>query len=288
MKIFKRVVIVGVGLIGGSIALAIKKKRLAKEVVGISRSKKTLILALKKKAIDKGYQHFEAVKGADLLIFTAPVKTIINLAAPISKIINPECIVSDAGSTKVEIVSRLGKLFKHYVGSHPLGGSEKQGVKNASAVLFKDTFCIFTPTKKTNYADLRKLKTLWQQMGSRVVCLSASKHDKILSYISHLPHAVAYSLMDSVPGKYLGITPTSLRDTTRIAASDSRLWVDIFLSNRANMLNTIKSFQGNLEKIKLAIKTNNRQSLGRLLDKARQKRISLENNAMTHSRTNYA
>ncbi|MBU0709992.1 MAG: prephenate dehydrogenase/arogenate dehydrogenase family protein, partial [Candidatus Omnitrophica bacterium] len=149
MKKFNKAAIVGVGLIGGSMAMIIKKKRLAKEVVGVSRRKKNLLLAKKMGAIDKGSQSLGIVKDADLLIFATPVETIIDFALPVSKLVKKDCIVTDVGSTKKAIVSRLEKLFPHYIGSHPLAGSEKQHVRNACVGMFKDSLCILTPTKST-------------------------------------------------------------------------------------------------------------------------------------------
>lgn len=272
MKLFNKVAIVGVGLIGGSIALAIKKKKLADEVIGVSRHKNTLLLAKKRGAIDKGSNNINIIKDADLVILATPVSTIIKLARPISKIIRRDCLVTDTGSTKQEIVSRLEKIFPNYVGSHPLAGSEKRGVIYASPNIFKNSLCILTPTKNTRPKVQNKIKRFWNRLSAKVVFVSCSNHDKILSFVSHLPHLVAFSLIDIIPKKYLGFASTGLRDTTRIAASDSKLWADIFLSNQKNILKTIELLQDNLWRIKSAIKKGDKKLLIKILNRAKSKR----------------
>lgn len=275
MKIFNRVAIIGTGLIGGSIALAIKKKRLANEVIGISRHRKTLRLAKQNRAIDKGSQDFKIVRDADLIIFATPISTILKLAPKVAKIVKPDSIVTDVGSTKGEIVSKLEKLFSGYVGSHPLAGSEKRGIIHARADIFKNTLCILTPTKNMEPKALAKIKKLWQQLGAKVIILPPNIHDKALSFVSHLPHVVAFSLIDIIPKAYLEFGSSGLKDTTRIAASDSELWSDIFFSNQKNILASIELFEGALSKIKSAIQKKDRKLLDRILRQAKIKRQSL-------------
>lgn len=275
MKLFHKVAIVGVGLIGGSIALAIKKKRLADEVIGVSRSRKTFILAGKKGIIDRGSQDIRVIKDADLVILALPVNTILDLAPVISRHIKPDCIVCDVGSTKKELVSRLGRILTHYVGAHPLAGSEKHGVLHASAKMFRDSACILTPADNTDPSSLSKIKRFWEALGAKVIFLSPASHDKILSFSSHLPHIAAFSLINTVPAKYFGLASGGLKDTTRIAASDARLWLDIFLSNRRNLLEAIGSFQDNLSRIKSAIRRQDKKTLAGILRKAQKKRESL-------------
>jgi prephenate dehydrogenase len=275
MKLFKKVAIVGTGLIGGSIGLAIKKNMLADEVVGISRHKKNLLLAKHRGIIDSGSKDADIIKGADLVILATPVDRIIKFAPIISRMVKKDCIVTDVGSTKKEIVEALEKFFPSYLGSHPLAGSEKRGVSNAQADLFRGTLCILTPTKKTKPDTLLKLEKFWKMLGAKVIFLSTETHDKILSFVSHLPHVVAFSLIDSIPKQYLGFSPSSLKDTTRIAASDSEIWADIFLSNRKNMLKTIGLLQNNLSRIKHAIDKKERHLLTKILKEAKKRREAL-------------
>jgi len=275
MKLFNKVAIIGVGLIGGSIALALKKKKLANEVIGVSRHKKSLLLAKKKGAIDKGSKELDIVKDADLVIFATPVKTIINLAPMISKVVSKNCIVTDVGSTKKEIVSMLSKIFPNFLGSHPLAGSEKRSIVNAELNMFKGTQCILTPTKRTTSKAFNKIKTLWANLGANVIILSPETHDKILSFTSHLPHVAAFSLIGIVPKEYLKFASTGLRDTTRIATSDPKLWVDILLTNRQNLVKNIGLLQNKLSKIKKALQKKDNNLLNLILKQAKEKRDSL-------------
>lgn len=274
MRLFNQVAIVGTGLIGGSLALAIKKKGLAKEVIGVSRHKKSILLAKKMGAIDRGAQDLGVIRDADLVILCTPVEVIMRLSPRIAGIINEDCIVTDVGSTKARIVGRLENVFKNYLGSHPLAGSEKRGVANAGASLFKDSFCILTPTRKTQKKVLRKLDLFWRSLGARTKIFDPLTHDKILSFISHLAHVAAFALIDTVPPEFLKFSSTGLKDTTRIAASDSELWSEIFLSN-ANLIKAIDVYLENLGRIRYALKNKDKRLLNRILKRAKEKRIQL-------------
>jgi len=273
MEQFKKVAIVGVGVIGGSLALAIKEKNLARKIVGVSRHRKTISLAKQCGAIDSGACDINVLEGADLLIFAAPVSVILKLAKAVSGIINKDCIVTDVGSTKKEIVASLEKIFPNYVGSHPLAGSEKQGVLNANGELFKNSSCILTPTGRTNTAALSKIELLWEELGAKTFSLSPGIHDQVLSFVSHLPHAVAFSLLDSVPKRYLKFAASGFRDTVRIAFSDEGIWSDIFLSNRKELLKAVGSFEKSLSRIKSALKKGDKKLLSGILKKTTTKKI---------------
>jgi len=275
MRLFNKVAIIGTGLIGGSIALGIKKKKLANKVIGVSRKKKSLLLAKRLGAIDQGSQRMDIIKGADLVILAAPVNTILDSSPLITKFVAKDCLVTDVGSTKKEIVAKLEKAFTHYVGSHPLAGSEKRGIVNACAGVFKDSLCILTPTKNTNQEALAKIKKLWSELGAKVEFLSPDIHDEILSFVSHLPHITAFSLISSIPQEYLNFASTGLKGTTRIATSDGEIWNDIFLSNQKNILRAIGLFQKHLFKIKSAIRNKDKKLLTQILKKAKSKRETL-------------
>lgn len=276
MRLFNKVAIIGTGLIGGSLALAIKKNKLAKEVVGVSRHKRSLNLALEKNVIDRGSRSLDIIKGADLLILATPVDTIINLRKKILSLVDKDCIVTDVGSTKVKVVSFLEKVFKNYVGSHPLTGSEKRGITHAKADIFNNALCVLTPTGKTQTRPLMKVKKLWAKAGSRIVFLTPEEHDRILSFTSHLPHIVAFSLIGSIPVNYLKLSSSGLKDTTRIAASDALLWRDIILSNRKNVLRAIALFEKSLRAVKSSIQKNDKNKLEKILSLAQRKRVSLK------------
>jgi prephenate dehydrogenase len=276
MPLFNKVAIIGTGLIGGSLALGIKKKKLAHEVVGVSKHKKSISLALKIKAIDKGSLSLKIIKGADLLIIAAPVETIIALKDEILKYIDKNCIITDVGSTKEEIVGRLEEALPNYIGSHPLAGSEKRGIINASPSIFDGSLCILTPTKKTTFAAIKNIKRLWKSLGAKIIVLTPRAHDKVISFVSHLPHIVAFSLINTVPQELLKFSSGGFKDTTRIAASDTILWRDILLSNRKNLLDAISLFEINLTKIKSAIKNNDRQALEKILFQSKKIRENLK------------
>ncbi len=275
MRLFKKVAVVGVGLIGGSLALAIKKRKLADKVVGTSRHRKNLLLAKRAGAIDEGSQDIGIIRGADLVIIAVPVNAVLKLAPKIAKIIGPDCIVFDVASTKQKIVGKLDKVFSRYIGTHPMAGSEKRGIANSDDKMFQGSVCILTPTPKTDKRALAKIKKLWACLGTGVVTIPAGAHDKALSFVSHLPHIIAFSLINTVPAKYLKFASRGLRDTTRIAASDSEIWSDIFLTNRGNILAAIELIQKNLASIKKAIASGDSNSLDRILKTAKKKRDSL-------------
>jgi len=277
MKLFNKVAIIGTGLIGGSIALAIKRRRLANRVIGLSRRKKTLIIAKKIKAIDEARSRVSELGDVDLVVLATPVGRIIELAPQLIKVIKKDCIVSDVGSTKQLILSRLSRNLPNYVGTHPLAGSQNSGIVFARADLFEGSTCIITPGWRMNSRALVKITLLWRRLGARVVYLNAAEHDRALSMVSHLPHVLAYSLMTSVGNKYLKYAASGLRDTTRIAASDPYLWADIFLSNRENMLKAIDLFGADLADMRQAIEKRDKRKLISIMEKARDKREKLEN-----------
>lgn len=275
IKMFNKVAIVGIGLIGGSLGLDIKKKKLANTVIGVSRHKENLLKAKRIGAIDIYSQELKIIKDADLLILAVPVNTILSLTPRIKSFLNKDCIVTDVGSTKEAIVSCLERSFARYVGSHPMAGSEKRGIANARKDLFNGSLCILTPTSNSSKLALDKLNFFWKGLGARVALLTPMAHDKILAFISHMPHVAAFSLIQAVPKEYLKFCSTGLQDTTRIAASDSEIWVDIFLSNPGNLVESIDKLQGHISQIKRAIQENNRALLVKILRQAKAKRESL-------------
>jgi prephenate dehydrogenase len=225
--------------------------------------------------IDKGGREINIVKDADLLILATPVNTILKIAERVSKIIKKDCIVIDVGSTKHEIVSRLDELFSHYLGTHPLAGSQKSGVAYARADIFKDSVCILTPTSRTKGEVVKKIRKLWEGVGSKVILVPTRKHDKIVSFVSHLPHLLAFGLMDLIPRDYLKFAASGLKDTTRIASSEPHLWVDIFITNRLELLKALGRFNKRLSKIEEFLHQKNKRGLYRFLTNAKQKRDTI-------------
>jgi len=275
MRLFDKAVIIGTGLIGGSLGLALKEKHLVARITGLSRHQKNAGLARKSGAIDYVGRSLDAVKDADLVVLAMPVNAIINTALKIAKKIKKYCIVIDVGSTKEELVSKINPVIPNFIGCHPLAGSERKGAANLQKDIFKNSICIITPNAKTNKKTLKKVVLLWRRLGSRVVILSPEKHDRILAFTSHLPHAAAFSLMGCIPEQYLSLSSGGLKDSTRISASDANLWSEVFLSNRRNLLSSISAFQAKLAVLKLALRNKNKKLLVNILSAANKKREKL-------------
>lgn len=275
MRLFNKVAIIGVGLIGGSLGLALKKKALAKEIIGIGHHQKSIDRALRVGAIDTGYVELGKIRGADLVILAAPVKEIITILPKLKNLISEECLIIDAGSTKSEIIKISQKHKLRFIGCHPLAGMEKKGPENAREDLFKGSFCLLVPPKKYNPQDLSRVKKLWGVLGAKVLVLNPAEHDRIVAFTSHLPHAVVFSLLECLRSEYLKFGAGGLKDTTRIGLSDPLLWKDIFLTNRQQLLLAINTFEKSLRRLKCLIKNNNDRALRVYLEKARDKRNGL-------------
>jgi len=276
MKKFNQVVIFGTGLMGGSLGLALKRKQLANQIIGFSRHKTNAAWALKIGAIDRIGYSLEVTRDADLIILATPVEAIIKIMHKISKKIKKDCIIIDLGSTKENIVFALSKLTPNFLGCHPLAGSEKNGIKNAKLELYNNSICILTPTAKTKKAVFTRIKLLWQKIGAKTISMPPKQHDLILSFTSHLPHLVAFSLISTIPNKFLSLSSGGLKDSTRIAASDESLWSQVFLSNRKNLISAVSSFQTKLAALKLALMKKDVQCLTRILLSAKEKRERLK------------
>lgn len=272
MRLFNKVAIIGVGLIGGSIGLALKKKALAGKITGIGHRQKSIDQALRVGAIDAGYLELDRIKGADLIILAAPVKEIIDILPKLKNLITKDCLIIDAGSTKSEIIKTAEKYQLRFIGGHPLAGMEKKGPENAREDLFKSSLCLLVVPKKYNPQDLSRVKKFWEALGARTLVLNSARHDRILAFTSHLPHAVVFSLLDCLKSDYLKFGAGGLKDTTRIGLSDSLLWKDIFLTNRQELLGAINAFEKSLQRLKFLIKNNDDGALRTYLENARDKR----------------
>ena len=262
---FRKITIVGVGLLGGSIGLAARKNRVAREIAGFVRRKKSIAECRKSGAIDFATTDLlAAVSNADLVILCTPLAQMRSLAEQFLPALKRGAIVTDVGSVKAGVVRELESLVAragaHFVGSHPMAGGEKTGVQAARADLFQNAVCVLTPTKKTSAAAVRKLERFWRSLGARTLRLDAAQHDLLVSRASHLPHVVAATLAGWVldpkqPKAQAGLCATGFRDTTRIASGSPEMWRDIALANRKNLsrfvdkfISELKSFQGALKK----------------------------------------
>ncbi len=263
-KLFNKIAIIGVGLIGGSIGLAARKKKIAAEVIGVCRHQASLSKARRIGAIDKGTLDYKAaVKGAELVILAAPVNQIISTGRGILSVVKRNCLITDVGSTKEEIVEAMERALPkdiYFVGAHPLAGSEKRSVASARLDLFERATCILTKTKKTNKAALKKISTFWKRMGCRIKVLTPQKHDQVVSLISHLPHLAATQLV-KVAKDSLDFASSGFFDTTRIAFSDAEIWTDIFLTNKKFVTRAIDRYIRHLRSVRGLIRQGDKKRL---------------------------
>ena len=270
---FKKITIIGMGLIGGSIGKAVIERGLADEVVGVCRRQVSLDKAIAEKSLTHGFlnDHAEAVKGADLVIIATPVHTIKNMLSTLAEVIaDKKVIVTDVGSTKEEIV-KYAVSFKDkftFIGAHPLAGSEKAGVQFSETGLFEKSVCILTPEESVGEEHVSKLKSFWEAVGAKVLILTSREHDRNLAFSSHLPHVIAYALAGTLEeGVPHDMYATGFGSTARIAASDPELWKDIFLSNRDNVLASLKVYESIIADIRSAIADEDEAKLKELLGK---------------------
>jgi prephenate dehydrogenase len=250
--LIERLCILGVGLIGGSLARALRARGEVGEVVGVGRGEANLRRAVELGVVDRWTSDpLAGVEGADMVFLSTPVCTIAPLVAQLAPVLRPGCIVTDGGSVKEEIVSACEPLMPagtFFVGGHPIAGTEHSGVEASFATLYEGRRCILTPTASTDSQALAKVRHMWALAGSEVVVMDPHKHDRVLAAISHLPHMVAYSLVNSVGGydrfqeNILNYSAGGFRDFTRIASSDPAMWRDIALMNRDALLEMMDYF----------------------------------------------
>ena len=270
---FERMVIAGVGVICGSLALDMLRRKLVKEVVGYGRSESNLKIAKKKGLIDSYFlREREFPPGVDLLMMGTPVETIVPLTQAFLPRLEKNCVVSDVGSVKGEIVRGMEKLLpKHiaFVAGHPIAGSEQWGAVAARENLFVRHRCVLTPTKKTDKKALKRIAELWRQVGAEVEIMPPDVHDRVLGVISHLPHVLVYALVNALNRTQLnGVDLKSycaggFKDFTRIASSRPELWRDICLMNRRALGRSLSDYIKYLEQLNRWI----RDEKGGLLEK---------------------
>lgn len=274
MKQFNRVAIIGVGLIGGSLGLAVRKKRLAREVVGVCRTLASIRLAKRRGAVDWGTTDpVRAVTGSDFVILAAPIHTIPSLFHQVARHLDSGCLVTDVASTKSLLVKEIGNSMPKgvtFVGSHPMAGRETRGVAQALPTLFENNLCFVIRMPHTPVSSLQRVCRFWRALGSRVEVVSAEQHDHLVASLSHLPHLVAALLVLNA-GK-LELAGTGLKDMTRVVSSDPALWQDIFLTNRKEILTSLVQFQKRLEAVAGLLKHKEMGSLLKQLKIAKRLR----------------
>jgi prephenate dehydrogenase len=270
---FQKMVVAGVGLIGGSLALDMRRRGLVKEIVGYGRTEVNLKIAKRKRIIDGYFMSEEEIPpDTDFLMLGTPVQTIVPLTAAFLPRLSRGCIISDVGSVKGEVVRGMEKLLPagfHFVGAHPIAGSEQWGAEAARENLFMGRRCILTPTRKTNRAALRKMETLWRRLGSYVEIMNANQHDKVLGTVSHLPHLAAFALVNALDQtKMDGVElkrfcAGGFKDITRIASSRPELWRDICLLNRRAVSKSLANYIRKLQRMKRWVDSGNGRALDR-------------------------
>jgi prephenate dehydrogenase len=270
------VAIVGVGLIGGSIGLALRSRELASGVIGVGRDQATLDLAVRLGAIDRGTTDLEAgVAEADVVVVCTPVSRIAEDVRRAAEAAPGHVLVTDAGSSKrqiVEAVERQPHSAAVFVGAHPVAGSERRGVNHARADLFEDRVCVLTPTARTRPDRGRRAHGFWASLGCRVLEMAPAEHDEVLAYTSHLPHALAAALASSVPADWLPLAAGAYRDCTRVAAADTGLWTAIFRDNRGPLLKALGTVQECLDAFKYALMTDDEEAIRRWWGQAKGRR----------------
>ncbi|WZO97114.1 prephenate dehydrogenase/arogenate dehydrogenase family protein [Isosphaeraceae bacterium EP7] len=271
------VAIVGVGLIGGSIGLALRKRSLARHVVGIGRDSRSLDLAISLGALDEGTTDLAAgVAGAEIVVVCTPVTRIAEDIIAAAKAAPRDVLLTDAGSTKRGLVGRIERepaARDAFVGAHPIAGSERKGVAHAMPDLFEGRLCVLTPTVSTPDDRVARAKAFWSSLGCRVECTSPEEHDRILSLTSHLPHVVASALAAAIPAGCLPMAAGAYRDGTRVAASDGSLWAGIFRENREHLLAALDGFEERIEAFRRALESSEPGRLERCWEEGRSSRV---------------
>ena len=279
MKSWDTVAVVGVGLIGGSIGLALREHNLARNVVGVGRNEERLGIAEQRGAVTSTTTDWsEGVRNAELIVVCTPVDHVVDHVKQVSGSCGANALITDAGSTKERICRAIeskpgsGGVF---VGSHPMAGSHKSGPEHARADLFDGSLTVVTPTENTHEVHVEQIEAFWKSLGSDVVRASPEEHDQAVAAISHLPHVVAAALSASTSQEHSTLAGSGWRDTTRVAAGDAELWRQILVDNRDHILQSLDNFAKVLTEFRNALAAENQTELTRLLEVGKRNRDSL-------------
>jgi prephenate dehydrogenase len=275
---FEQLGLIGCGLMGGSFALALKQAGLVKRVVGYSKSPTTTERARQMGVIDiEAPSALLAVSGADIVLIAVPVSATEATFKTIKHLTTPDMLIMDVGSTKRDVIDAARRTLREHIGlfvpAHPIAGKELSGVEHADPDLYAGRQVILTPIERTNTAQLQKAVDVWTALGCRVLQMSPEQHDAAFAAVSHLPHLIAFALMNAIAGQpqgkdYLSLAGPGFRDFTRIAASDPKVWRDIMVSNREELLAQSKIFQRTLQAMELMISSGNMEALEGLIEQA--------------------
>ncbi len=278
----KRLAIIGVGLIGGSLSLALKKAGEVEEVVGFSRTDSVRDEALKLGVIDRAANSIaDAVKDADVVFLAVPMAAMESVLLELSEHVSSDTIITDGGSAKAQVVEvarkALGNKFSQFVPGHPIAGTEKSGPSAAFAELYQNHRVVLTPVAETNTAALEKVRTMWQSTGAEVFDMNVEHHDDVLAATSHLPHILAFNLVGMLAERddcdeVLRYAAGGFKDFSRIASSDAVMWRDICLTNKDAILELLKEYQSGLNQLQQAIEEQDGETLKTVFERAKQAR----------------
>lgn len=275
---FARVAVIGVGLIGGSFALALKAARRAGEVVGIGRGAANLKLALEQGVIDAIGAD---AAGADLVLIAAPVAQYPQILAALAPVLKRDALVTDAGSTKRDVIeaarAALGERLAQFVPAHPIAGAERSGAAASSAELFRGRRVVLTPLAENPAGAVQAIEQVWSACGARVSRMDAAEHDAVLAAVSHLPHLLAYALVHEVAARpdsaqLFGFAAGGFRDFTRIASSHPEMWRDICVANRDRLLDELDRYAAKLKALRPLVEAGDGAALHKLFEEARAAR----------------
>jgi len=278
---FKKVCIIGCGLIGSSIARAIRKQNLSTKIVSSNRSDSVNKKVIELKIVDDSNSDTKKMaEESDLIIIATPLSSYEDVILKIKDSLKDGSILTDVGSVKENVISSIEKNVPKnvsWISSHPIAGTEESGPEAGFSELFENKWCILTPSKKTNDKDIKLLETFWKKIGSKVDIMDAKQHDYILSITSHMPHLIAYNIVnttinaqDKKESDVVKYSAGGLRDFTRIAASNPIMWRDVFIQNKRNTSNMIDNFIANLEDLKKAIENEDGKKLEEIFTKTKK------------------
>ncbi len=279
MKSPRTVAILGVGLIGGSIGLALRQRGLSERVIGIGRNSARLRKAKRLGAVTETTTSIErGVSEADLVVVCTPVQHVVDHVRQVSQFVGPNTLITDVGSTKQTIVEGLTKLENgQFVGSHPMAGSDQGGVGNAHADLFHKRTVVVTPQKNTNRKAQTDVASFWRSLGARVIELNCREHDRAVAVISHLPHTIAAVLSVQANASQMKLAAGGWSDTTRVAGADPELWLAILRDNNQQVIRAVDRYLVDLHKFRDALESDDTRVLLRYLKRGKQNRESLGN-----------
>ncbi len=273
--------VVGIGLLGGSVGLAARRRGIVRRAVGVDREPEVLALAQQLGVIDEGTTDLKrAIRSSKFVIVCTPVDTIVDLVRDVADHCTANTILTDVGSTKGKIMAGLDGVLPdgvHFVGSHPLAGSEKKGVEHSNADLFQDRLTIVSPYSQTPAEKVEQVSAFWMALGSNVRIMAADDHDKAVALTSHLPHLMASALAGLLPPEYYDLVAAGFRDTTRIAASSPTIWKGIFQHNKESVLAELGGLEERIGQFREALDQDDAERLSELLTEGKKVRDALGN-----------